>query len=139
MHEYPSDKRFQQTFQGEAITSEYDFDSDDVNDAYMRNVACIVTRTFDLSVAQLSPLELIIPGRALQVFDYVTTDVTKAPVATALVTGAFNDPGTDKFSLRYRRGFNGTYSRVYLTWLAQANTSMEMWFLKSTRNPWFYG
>lgn len=138
-HQFPNDQRFQQTYQGEAVSSEYDFDSDDLNDSYMRNVTVLHVKTFSLAIAQVAPLELIIPGRGVTIFDYITTDLSKAPIGTGLVNIAFNDPTADQFPCKYKRGVVGTFSRLYLTWPATALASFDLVIYKSTRAPWVYG
>jgi hypothetical protein len=138
MKEYPNDRRFQQTLQGEAVESEYDFDSDDVNDAYMRNVLPFSVINLDLSVARTNQ-EFIIPGRAIQYFDYTTSDASKAPVGTSLITISLNDNNDDKFPMRYKRGYNGTFSRLYISNTAQAGLSADLVLLRSKRIPYMNG
>lgn len=131
-------RRFVTPRQGEQFPSEYDFPSDLLTDLQGRDVAPLVIYTLDLSSA--GSKDIHVPGRGFVPYFYQTASAIKTRQTAGLITTYVNqrDASNPAFAhpSKYNRGFRGSFSRLYLTWAAQAGTSVDFLIHRSDLTPW---
>lgn len=135
---YGPDPRFQQDQMGPQYVSEYDLSSQEIGDNSKRNIGEIWTQTFDLSVAQVAPIELLIPGRSFVPYGFTTATLltTRTRVSDILVFVGIGSISEKPFPAKHNRGYVGSFTKLYLTWPAQANNSFDFVIHRSIRIPW---
>lgn len=131
--------RFIKPVQGAQFPSEYDADSSMLADLIGRDVSAIAVRTLNLAVAGSIAIEL--PCRGFVPYFWVTDSLNKTRQPDGLVSvyiGTTQPNATidQPFPAKHNRGFRGTFTKCYITWLAQTNTSVDLVFHKSCRTPW---
>lgn len=130
--------RFQAPVQGKQFQSEYDIPSDLIADLIARDVQCVVVQTLNLATA--GSFVLTTPGRGFVPYFWATSSSNKQRVLNGLVSvfiGTEAPTGfEDAFPAKHNRGFRGTFSKLYLSWNAQANTSVDFIIHRSKRTPW---
>lgn len=130
--------RFQTPVQGKQYPSEYDIPSDLLADLLARDVATVVVQTLNLATA--GTFVLTTPGRGFVPYFWRTSSSNKARVATGIISvfiGTEAPTGfEDSFPAKHNRGFRGTFSKLYLSWNAQSDTSVDFVIHRSKRTPW---
>ena len=80
------------------------------------------------------------PGAPLSPISYTTGSAQQTRVTGGLVTVYVNqqDGSNPAFALdcKHNRGFRGSYSQLFLSWKAQANTTLNFVMLRSCLTPW---
>ncbi len=133
-------KRFTTPRQGEQFSSEYDFPSDLLQDLQGRDIEPVSVTNINLATA--GSLLLTIRGRGFVPYFYLTTTATtnKAREPAGLVTVYVNQADSSNSTLavpaKHNRGFRGSFFQVFITWAAQANTSVDFVIHKSKFTPW---
>lgn len=116
---YPG-ARFQAAREGAQIRSKYDQMTPELVDLQKRDVVPFTIVPIDLSAAGTQ--EIVIPGRGFTGF----IESGGVPVAGRVGVRVNQNKAEQEFPLRNGRGFRGDFVRLYLTWAAQANVTLEL-------------
>lgn len=131
-------RRFVTPKQGSQYSSEYDFGSDLIDDLQKRDVSPLFVVTLDLSTAGSQFFR--VPSRAIVPYFWATGTTNKVRKPAGLVTIYPNQQDNSNsffaFPAKHNRGFRGSFSQVFISWAAQASTSVDLVFLKSGYTPW---
>ena len=135
-------ERFQTPVQGEAFQSEYDIDSDEIQDLIERGVAPVkVFSAIDLSSAGTYLMNE--PGYGF-VF-YAADSVTGAKYTDAYIGVAVNQGDASQestiFPAKTGRGYRGAFSKLFLKWPADSSGTyvVKFYVFKSKQYPWIGG
>lgn len=134
---YGGDPRFQQDQQGSDFVSEYDISTQELGDDIKRNLGVVFVQSFDLSVAQTSPLEVNVPGRSFVPYGFTTASAVQTREEDILVNVNINAQNNgNPLPCKHNRGFIGSFQKLYLTWPAQNGKSFNLVIHRSIRIPW---
>lgn len=129
-------QRFKKPIEGVAYESEYDISSETIQDPITRDTSPFVVTTIDVSVAGTRILN--VPGRAFVPYFYDPTTANKARVDTGFVNVYLNVNYAEgiAFPAKHNRGYRGSFTQLFLSWPAQANTALDFVVLRSKFTPW---
>lgn len=148
-----SEERFSIPSRFLKYVSRFLFSSDEIQDLEQNNYPVTYTEILDLSVAQSfsNPKVINVPGRAVVIYG-VTSATVYDPVAntgaetvdtTVMVFCRFTRESQDTRSnaavLKHNRGVRGDFTKLYLSWPAQANLSARLKIIKFDETPWYNG
>ena len=147
---YPA-RRFKVPTTKRQYESPYDISSAELQDLIARKQSPIQKTTLNLTNARLQPLEIPYAGQAVVIFGS-DGSVIRTVNTTALVWMQFNqfdsnilDGGAvtpnaqGGFPMKHARGFRGPFSRLFLTWPAQAGVWIDLIVYSSKELPWVDG
>ena len=129
-------KRFVKPIEGVAYQSEYDMDSAVIQDPITRDTAPLIVTTIDVSVAGTKILN--IPGRAFVPYFFDLSSTNKERVDAGFVNVYMNTVYAEgiPFPAKHNRGYRGSFTQLFLSWPAQANTAVDFVILRSKYTPW---
>ena len=134
---YRHDNRYNVPNRFDKWISKYQIDSEELQYLEQDNPSVLYTRDLDLSVAQApsDPLVINVPGRCVQVYGYslgskflpVPNTGTEVAEPGVYVSARINWNTLEAaFPLKQNRGYFGNFTKLYLSWPAQANMGAKL-------------
>lgn len=132
---------------GMKYVDRYQMPSEDLQNLQQQNPDVLYVQTLDLSVARplTDPLEINTPGRAITLLGYSLSGVyapqtnvgTEPSEPGVFVSCRINfNREENAYPLKHNRGFRGNFTKLFLTWPAQANMGAKIIIFRYDATPW---